>query len=105
MPNPTLEFFEGLPQTEQLTILQTFLFALKDTNIDNQNHTFYDWLLQHTDYISNISLLHSIKALFDLNTNYHSDKLDIFKKISIVNGPKMVNEIRRIMETVDFMFI
>ena len=34
MPNPTLEFFEGLPQTEQLTILQTFLFALKDTNID-----------------------------------------------------------------------
>jgi predicted DNA-binding protein YlxM (UPF0122 family) len=34
MPNPTLEFFEGLPQTEQLTILQTFLFALKDTNIE-----------------------------------------------------------------------
>ena len=84
-----------------LSYFQTF----KDTNIDNQNHTFYDWLLQHTDYISNISLLHSIKALFDLNTNYHSDKLDIFKKISIVNGPKMVNEIRRIMETVDFMFI
>jgi len=34
MPNPTLEFFESLPQTDQLTILQTFLFALKDTNID-----------------------------------------------------------------------
>jgi predicted DNA-binding protein YlxM (UPF0122 family) len=34
MPNPTLEFFDGLPQTEQLTILQTFLFALKDTNIE-----------------------------------------------------------------------
>ena len=34
MPNPTLEFFESLPQTDQLTILQTFLFALKDTNIE-----------------------------------------------------------------------
>ena len=33
MPNPTLEFFESLPQTEQLTILQTFLFALKDAEI------------------------------------------------------------------------
>ena len=33
MPNPTLEFFESLPQTDQLTILQTFLFALKDADI------------------------------------------------------------------------
>ena len=33
MPNPTLEFFESLPQTEQLTILQTFLFARQDADI------------------------------------------------------------------------
>ena len=68
----------------------------------NESKTFYDWLKDNTEYISDIELLQKINSMFSLKENH--DKLDAFKEIKIVNGPVRQDEIESIMATEDFIF-
>ena len=64
---------------------------------DNSNKTtFYEWLQQNTDYITDIHLLNKINNMFNLDCD--NKKLDnIFNNIKIVNGPIKQPEIENIM--------
>lgn len=70
----------------------------KDTN----NTDFYKWVLENTDYITDIELLNKIKNMF--NINIHNEKLEVFKHIKIANGPIIQQEIENIMKEEDFIF-
>lgn len=74
----------------------------KEINSSDNSTNFYNWLTLNTDYIADIQLLHKINNMFNLN--YNHDKLDIFKKIKIVNGPLRQDEIENIMKEDDFIF-
>ncbi len=65
-------------------------------------HIFYDWLIKNTDYINDIQLLNKINTMF--NIEFVREKLDIFNRIKIVNGPVKQNEIENIMKEEDFIF-
>jgi flap endonuclease-1 len=66
------------------------------------SHTFYDWLLENTEYINDIQLLNKINNMFNLECD--REKLDIFNKIKIINGPVRQDEIEYIMKEEDFIF-
>jgi flap endonuclease-1 len=63
---------------------------------------FYDWLLENTNYITDIELLNKINNMFNLE--YNHKYLDMFKSINVVNGPIKQDEIENIMKQEDFIF-
>ena len=68
---------------------------------------FYNWLIQHTDYIKNYDLLIKIYQMFDIDADeiyYNHDNLKIFEKIKIVNGPIIYSEMKEILKTDGFIF-
>ena len=67
--------------------------------------TYYEWLLQNTNYISDIDNLKKINNMFNLDTDYHHRKLDIFQNIAIMNSDKNQTEIETIMAEADFLFV
>jgi len=69
---------------------------------ENYNGSFYDWLQQNTNYITNFNLLTKIYNMFDINM---SEKLDSFSNVQIENGPKLKGEIEEIMKEADFIFL
>jgi hypothetical protein len=71
-------------------------------NTTKSNNTFYNWVNENTNYITNIELLTKINNMFDLNIN--NEKLKIFNNISITYGPIKQNEIENIMKEEDFIF-
>lgn len=73
-------------------------------NTDNSNKcTFYDWLQENTDYVTDIYLLNKINNMFNLDCN--NKKLDVFNNIKIVNGQIKQQEIENIMKSEDFIFL
>jgi len=66
------------------------------------SESFYDWLLENTNYISDIDMLLKINKMFELVAS--NDKLDIFKDVKIINGPIRQDEIESIMKEEDFIF-
>jgi flap endonuclease-1 len=66
------------------------------------SNTFYKWLQDNTEYISDIELLKKINSMFNLKEN--RENLNAFKEIKIINGPIRQDEIESIMEEEDFMF-
>ena len=68
----------------------------------NNNMDFYDWLTEHTDYISDMDLLIKINQMFNLDNDRKN--LDAFNKIKIINGPIIQEEIENIMAEEDFIF-
>jgi len=71
---------------------------------DNSNKcTFYDWLQENTDYITDIHLLNKINNMFNLDC--YNKKLDVFNNIKIVNGQIKQQEIENIMKSEDFIFL
>jgi flap endonuclease-1 len=64
------------------------------------NLSFYDWLNENNDYISDIELLFKINNMFDVEKN-----IEYFKNIKICNGPIIQNDIKDIMKEEDFIFI
>jgi len=75
----------------------------KEYNVNNVNNkSFYNWVNENTNYITNIELLTKINNMFDLNIN--NEKLKIFNNISITYGPIKQNEIENIMKEEDFIF-
>ena len=71
----------------------------QSSKVDN---SFYEWLIDHIGYISDIDLLIKINQMFDLDNNH--TKLDVFKNIKIVNGPVIQDDIENIMKDDDFIF-
>ena len=69
---------------------------------DSKESNFYDWLTQNTEYINDIELLNKINNMFNLE--YDNKKLELFKKIKVVNGPIRQDEIENIMTEEDFIF-
>jgi 5'-3' exonuclease len=69
----------------------------------NTDICFYNWLLEHTNYINDIELLNKIITMFDIKT--YDSYLNNFKNIKILNGPLLENEIRKIMKQEGFIFI
>ena len=64
--------------------------------------SFYNWLSETTEYVSDMELLQKIINMFNLTGD--QNKLDIFKEIKIVNGPIRQDEIESIMKEEDFIF-
>jgi flap endonuclease-1 len=77
----------------------------KQTNNKNQDNgrTFYQWLQNNTDYISDLELLEKINKMFDLSVEHCS--LDVFKHIKIINGQINNKLLHEIMREEGFIFI
>jgi len=69
----------------------------------NNGKTFYQWLQNNTDYISDLELLEKINKMFDLSVEHHS--LDVFKHIKIINGTINNELLHEIMSEEGFIFI
>jgi hypothetical protein len=77
----------------------------KQTNNKHQDNgrTYYQWLQNNTDYISDLEFLEKINKMFDLSVEHCS--LDIFKHIKIINGPINNELLHEIMREEGFIFI
>jgi hypothetical protein len=73
----------------------------KSTNIE-PNITFYDWLIDNTNYIGDLELLYKINDMFDLSIDNQS--LKPFKNIKIANSHINQKDIESIMAEEDFIF-
>jgi 5'-3' exonuclease len=71
-------------------------------NINNES--FYTWLTNNTNYIKDNNLLRKIHSMFDI-TSEINNKLSLFDKIMIENGPIKHNELQEIMSQDGFIFI
>jgi len=69
---------------------------------ENENVSFYNWLLNNTNYIEDYDTLITIYNLFDLTKNYCNIK--VFEDIRIANGPIMKNSMNEILKTIGFIF-
>ncbi len=76
---------------------------IKETNINEFACDFYEWLNENSDYIENYDMLNKINSIFDLS-HYKHDKLKIFERIKILNGPIMYEQIKPILEEDGFVF-
>ena len=83
--------------------LYATLNYFKKYNKEKSNYDFYTWMIQNTDYIKDYELLKKITSIFDLTS--YNDNLKILKKIKIVNGPIIKNEIKEILKTDGFIFL
>ena len=79
------------------------LFQKYKDERSNNGQTFYKWLQNNTDYISDLELLEKINKMFDLSVEHCS--LDIFKHIKIINGPINNELLHEIMREEGFIFI
>ncbi len=75
----------------------------KEKNI-NCIGNFYEWLLNNTNYITNLEQLTKIHDMFDISSELNKS-LEIFDKIVIENGPIRDDELEAIMEEDGFIFI
>jgi flap endonuclease-1 len=65
---------------------------------------FYDWLIEnYANIIKDYDILKKIYNMFDLSCNQH-DKIDLFKKVKIINGPIMKEEVKAILKLDGFIF-
>jgi 5'-3' exonuclease len=69
---------------------------------NQENIEFYDWLLEHTNYIEDYDLLMKICEMFDVSNNHIS--IQVFDSIRIANGPILKREIQEILKTDGFIF-
>jgi flap endonuclease-1 len=65
--------------------------------------TFYTWLNNNTDFISDNELLKKINQMFDLRS--YNCNLEIFKKVKIINGYIRSDCIEEIMKDDGFIFV
>jgi flap endonuclease-1 len=87
-----------------VNLKSTIEYYHKYKKTDNSNKTtFYDWLQENTNYITDIFMLNKINDMFNLDCN--NKKLDIYNNIKIVNGHIKQKEIENIMKSEDFIFL
>jgi len=65
--------------------------------------TFYNWLLENTDYIRDYEMLIKIYDMFDLSKNHYNIK--IFEDIRIANGQIIKESINEVLKTDGFIFV
>ena len=63
--------------------------------------SFYEWLEEHTNYISDICELYQIHLLFSLTD---MDEYKKYEKTKIINGPINMECLQNIMSKEDFLF-
>jgi hypothetical protein len=85
------------------TLKQFKKYYKNNKNNKNENTTFYNWLLNNTNYIRDYDMLIKIYNMFDL-TNNHSN-IKIFEDIKILNGPLIKNSINEVLKTDGFIFV
>lgn len=88
---------------DTLKLFQKYKDERSNSERNNNGQTFYTWLQNNTDYISDLELLEKINKMFDLSVEHHS--LDIFKHIKIINGPINNELLHEIMREEGFIFI
>ena len=64
------------------------------------NRIFYT---NYANIIKDYDILKKIYNMFDLSCNQH-DKIDLFKKVKIINGPIMKEEVKAILKLDGFIF-
>lgn len=79
--------------------IQLFKKYHKDKSCD----CFYDWLKVNTNYICDYPLLLKIYNMFDLETSQNVN-LHNFDKIKAVNGPIIIDTMRKILKEDGFIF-
>jgi flap endonuclease-1 len=85
------------------TTLKHFKKYHHNKNITNHNNSsFYNWLLNTTNYINDYEMLIKIYDIFDLSKNHYDIK--IFEDIRIANGVINKETIHKILKTDGFMF-
>jgi 5'-3' exonuclease len=74
----------------------------KEDNIEK--NTFYNWILNsenYSEYITDLDLLYKINNMFEI----HSELVNSFKNIKIINGNIQKEDIQKIMKEEGFMFV
>jgi flap endonuclease-1 len=92
----------GSEKIDKVNLNMTLKHFRKYKN-SNSKLSFYHWLNENNDYISDIELLFKINNMFDVD--YNNENIESFKNIKICNGPIIDNEIKDIMKEEDFIFI
>jgi flap endonuclease-1 len=90
---------EGITKDDKINLNVTLKYFRKYQETKS-NLSFYEWLIDKTDYITDIELLEKIYNIFDVEKN-----MECFKNIKIINGPIIYKEIKNIMKDEDFIFI
>ena len=91
-----------------LKMFKKFMRSSNKTQNQNQNQnetttvSFYEWLRENTQYISDYELLQKIYAMFDLSTDH--DRLAKFEQVSICNGPINRADLNELLRTEGFLF-
>ena len=67
----------------------------------NNHSEFYEWLEEHTNYVSDYCRLCSTYLMFDLG----NVDLDLFDCHKIMNGPVNKGELHKFLEEFDFIFL
>ena len=84
------------------TLYMTLKHFKKFHKDKNNNKDFYGWLLENSNYITDIENLKTIYNIFDLNTGHVNIK--VFENIKIINGPIIKDNIKKILKTDGFIF-
>ena len=79
----------------------TLKYFRKYKKSNENNLTFYEWLLENSNYIQDYDMLVKIYEMFDL-TDYGYN-LKLFEKIKITNGQIMQKEMHAILEEDGFI--
>jgi hypothetical protein len=82
--------------------LYTTLKHFKKFHKEKKSTSFYDWLIENTDYVQNYNMLIKIYDMFDLSKNHYN--VQIFKDVKIINGPIMKNDLNDILKDDGFVF-
>lgn len=86
-------------------LFKTLKYFKKYHNTHEYNNiTFYEWLNKNTDYIQDNILLNKIYNMFDISENQIHNKIQVFDKIKIMNGPIIYNDIKNILIDDGFIF-
>jgi 5'-3' exonuclease len=88
-----------LENNVSLKVTIKYFKHFKETNITDKS--FYEWLIDNTNYIADLDLLVKINNIFNLDTNKN---ISVFNNALIVNGPIRQNDIESIMVEEDFIF-
>lgn len=72
-------------------------------NKENELMSYYDWLLENTDYIEDFESLMNIYDMFDLTTERHNN-VEIFDNIKIMNGSVDIESMKPLLMEEGFIF-
>lgn len=94
-----------IKKEEEPNLYKTLKYFKKYNKSDQYNKIdFYEWLNANTNYIKNYNILNKIYKMFDISETQIHNKILIFDKIKIINGPIIYNDIKKILIEDGFIF-